>query len=264
VPQKQQGYNAVTVRLLRGDVTAAQFRGVAKLARQLGDGMARTTIDQNLLLRFVPDDALEALHQGLKDLELAEPDAGTIVDVTSCPGAESCNLAVTASRELASALSAKLSAAVSEAAGSADAVAAAKDLHLKISGCPNSCGQHHVAGIGFHGSMRRVGGRVVPEYTLHLGGGIDGNGAVFGRAFAKVPARRTPGALLKLLELYLAERQPGEDALTFFRRVPEETVKGALADLSKIDEATATAEDYLDLGDDKEFEVATGPGECAT
>lgn len=259
-PQKQKGWNAVTVRLLRGDMTAAQFRGVAKLARQFGDGMARTTIDQNILLRFVPDDAVEALYDELRKLDLAEADAGTIVDVTSCPGAESCNLAVTASRELASALSAKLAAPN----GSAGAVEAAKDLHIKISGCPNSCGQHHVAGIGFHGSMRRVGGRVVPEYTLHLGGGIDEKGAVFGRQFAKVPARRTPEALLKLLELYVADRQPGEGAVAFFRRVPEEAVKNALAELSKIDEATAMPEDFLDIGDAKEFEVSTGPGECAT
>ncbi len=260
VPQKQQGYNAVVVRLLRGDITAAQFRGVARLTRRFADGMARTTIDQNLLLRFVADEAVEPLYLGLRELDLAEADAGTIVDVTSCPGAESCNLAVTASRELASALSAKLSAPN----GSAEAVAAAKDLHIKISGCPNSCGQHHVAGIGFHGSMRRVGGRVLPEYTLHLGGGVDGGGATFGRAFAKVPARRTPDALIKLLELYLAERQAGEDALAFFRRVPEETVKAALADLSSVEEATASPEDFLDLGDDKEFAVSTGPGECAT
>jgi sulfite reductase beta subunit-like hemoprotein len=142
-------------------------------------------------------------------------------------------------------------------------VEAAKDLSIKISGCPNSCGQHHIAAIGFHGGMRRVGGRIVPEYTLHLGGGIDANGAQFGRQLAKVPARRAPDALIELLHLWERERKEGEKALDFFRRVEPEKVKTALAALSKIDEATATPEDFLDNGDTNEFVVNTGDGECA-
>jgi sulfite reductase beta subunit-like hemoprotein len=166
---------------------------------------------------------------------------------------------VTGSRELASALTEKLT----NANGSSAAVAAARDLNIKISGCPNSCGQHHIAGIGFHGGMRRVGGKVVPEYTLHLGGGIDGDGAKFGRTVVKVPARRAPDALLELLRLYERRREPGESALAFFRRIPDDEVKAAVAALVKIDEATARAEDFLDLGDEKEFAVNTGEGECA-
>ncbi len=259
VAQKQKGFAAVTIRLVRGDITAAQFRGVARLVRQFGDGLARFSIDQNLLLRFVSETRLRPLYDGLVSIGLAEADAHSIVDVTSCPGAESCNLAVTASRELASALTSRLS----NANGATSAVAAAKDLSIKISGCPNSCGQHHIAGIGFHGGMRRVGGKVVPEYTLHLGGGIDAAGAKFGRTVIKLPARRVPDALLKLLHLYEDNKAPGEKAVDYFRRVPDETVKAAVAELMKIDEATAAPEDYLDLGDAKEFVVATGPGECA-
>jgi sulfite reductase (NADPH) hemoprotein beta-component len=259
VAQRQHGFVAVTVRLVRGDITAAQLRGVARLAQQFGDGMARFTIDQNLLLRFVSESRLRELHAGLAAIGLAEADAHSIVDVTSCPGADSCNLAVTASRELASALTARLT----NANGATSAVAAAKDLDIKISGCPNSCGQHHIAGIGFHGGMRRVGGKIVPEYTLHLGGGIDAQGATFGRTVIKLPARRVPEALLRLLHLYEDQRQPGEKARDFFRRVPDDVVKGAVAELMKIDEASAKPEDYLDLGDGKEFVVATGPGECA-
>jgi sulfite reductase (NADPH) hemoprotein beta-component len=111
--------------------------------------------------------------------------------------------------------------------------------------------------------MRRVGGRVVPEYTLHLGGGVDGAGATFGRQALKVPARRVPEALIRLLTLFQRERREGEPVLAFFRRVDEDTVREVVADLSKIDEATATPEDFLDLGDAHEFEVKTGPGECA-
>jgi sulfite reductase beta subunit-like hemoprotein len=253
-PQKQRGFCAVTVRLVRGDITAVQLRGVADLARRLGDGTVRLTIDQNLLCRFVADDRVAELHRGLVGLGLAAPDAGTIVDVTSCPGAESCNLAVTSSRELASAIS-----------GALDGIelGAARELSIKISGCPNSCGQHHVAGVGFHGGMRRVGGKVVPEYTLHLGGGIDGAGATFGRQVVKLPARRVPAALLRLLHLYDERREPGETALAFFRRIGDDEVKGAVAELMRLD-ASSPPEDFLDHGSATTFEVATGPGECAT
>jgi sulfite reductase beta subunit-like hemoprotein len=258
-PQKQKGFFAATVRLVRGDITAAQMRGVAELARACGDGMMRTTIDQNLLLRFVSERYLPELYRGLVTLGLAEADAHTIVDVTSCPGADSCNLAVTASRELASDITAKLS----HPNGAASAVALSKDLDIKISGCPNSCGQHHIAGLGFHGSMRRLGTRVIPEYTLHLGGGVDGKGAVFGRQIIKLPVRRVSDAVLRLLHLYEDRRLPGETAREFFRRVDDDEARAAVADLMKIDEGTASPADYVDLGDEKSFEVHTGTGECA-
>ncbi len=256
VAQKQTGYTAVTVRLVRGDITGKQLRIVADLARRFGDGMVRLTIDQNLVMRFVPENRVEDLYVGLVEAGLATPDAGTIADVTSCPGAESCNLAVTASRELASALSARL--AVEE-----QAITAARDLKIKISGCPNSCGQHHIAGIGFHGGMRRVGGKVIPEYTLHIGGNIDGEGAVFGRQLVKLAARRVPEALVRLLRLYDEKKLPGERAVKFFQRVTPDEVRAAVAELTKLDESTMSAEEYLDLGDDKPFMVATGEGECA-
>jgi sulfite reductase beta subunit-like hemoprotein len=218
--------------------------------------MARLTIDQNLLLRFVHEEQLAELYRGLQALGLERGDAGTIHDVTSCPGAETCNLAVTGSRELASAITARL-----EGAGAV--VEAARELDIKISGCPNSCGQHHVAALGFHGGMRRVGGRAVPEYTLHLGGGIDGGGATFGRQVVRVPARRVPDALLKLLHLYQQRREPGESALAFFRRVSDVEVKEAVAALARLDAETARPEDYLDNGAQEEFVVRTREGECA-
>jgi sulfite reductase (ferredoxin) len=258
-PQRQAGYLVVAVRLVRGDITSAQLRGVAALARRLGDGMVRLTIDQNLLLRFVHEEQLAELHRGLVALGLGADGAGTIADVTSCPGAETCNLAVTGSRELASALTERLE----RPGGAASAIEAARDLDIKISGCPNSCGQHHIAGIGFHGGMRRVGGRVVPEYTLHLGGGVDAGGATFGRQVVKLPARRVADALVRLLELYEARRAPGERALDFFRRLPDLEVKQAVADLAKVDEATARPEDFLDNGAEQAFVVHTGTGECA-
>ena len=253
--QRQRGFVAVTVRLVRGDITGAQLRGVAELARRFGDGMVRTTLDQNLLMRFVSEEQLAELYRGLAALGLATPDAGTIYDVTSCPGADSCNLAVTASRELASSLTARLEATPALAE-------TARDVSIKISGCPNSCGQHHIAGIGFHGGMRRVGGKVVPEYTLHLGGGIDARGATFGRAIVKLPARRVSEALLRLLAAYVERRQAGEAALAFFRRLGDDELKALVADLVRVDE-NAPPEDFLDNGSDLTFVAATGPGECA-
>ncbi|HEY1585835.1 MAG TPA: nitrite/sulfite reductase [Polyangia bacterium] len=258
--QRQSGYYAVIARLERGDITSAQLRGVARLARQFSDGTVRLSNEQNLLFRFVPEASLTALHAELVALGLGRAGARTIHDVTSCPGSDTCNLAVTRSRELTTAVEEKLAAATGAAA---EAVKAAESLDIKISGCPNSCGQHHIAALGFHGTMRRVGGVAVPEYQLHLGGGIGREGATFGRQIVKLPARRVPDAVLRLLELYKNERTEGEAPLAYFRRVEPETVKRAVADLAAFDAATATAEDWLDHGDDQPFKVAIGQGECA-
>ncbi len=257
IKQVQPGHFAVLVRLDRGDVTAAQLRGVARLSRELGEGQVRTTNEQNLLMRFVPEGSLTALHAELLALGLGRAGARTIHDVTSCPGADTCNLAVTKSRELATSVQDKL-------AHANGALAGAESLDIKISGCPNSCGQHHVAALGFHGTMRRVGGQAVPEYQLHLGGGIDGNGATFGRQVVKLPARRVGDAVVRLLELFQKEKQTHEKALDFFRRVEPGVIKAAVADLAGFDEKTARPEDYLDNGDDDKFVVAIGQGECAT
>jgi sulfite reductase beta subunit-like hemoprotein len=254
IAQKQSGSFACIARLERGDVTAAQLRGIARLAPQFSDGTVRTTNDQNLLLRFVPEAALAALHAALVELGLGRPGARTLEDVTSCPGADTCNLAVTKSRELATAIATRLHGGVA---------AAVESLDIKISGCPNSCGQHHVAALGFHGTLRRVDGKTIPEYQLHLGGGIDLDGATFGRQVVKLPAKRVPEAVAQLLALYEKDKREGEAALAFFRRVDAEVVKAHLASLSEFDPATALPDEYLDHGDDQPFVVAIGAGECA-
>lgn len=261
VKQVQPGYYAVLARLDRGDVTSAQMRGAARLARSFTDGTLRLTNEQNLIFHFVPEASLTSLHAELLGLGLGRPGARTIRDVTSCPGADTCNLAVTRSRELTTAVSDALDATTGAAA---EAVRAAEKLDIKISGCPNSCGQHHIAAFGFHGTMRRVGGVAVPEYQLHLGGGIDReSGATFGRQIVKVPARRVPATVVRLLELYVKERGEGEAALDYFRRVEPDTIKRAVSDLSEFDAATAKPEDWIDHGDEAPFVVAIGQGECA-
>lgn len=260
IKQRQSGYYAVLARLERGDITSAQLRGAARLSKQFSDGSVRLSNEQNLAFRFVPEASLTALHAELVALGLGRAGARTIHDVTSCPGADTCNLAVTRSRELTTAIEGALSAATGPAA---EAVKSAESLDIKISGCPNSCGQHHVAALGFHGTIRRVGGQTVPEYQLHLGGGIDRQGATFGRQIVKLPARRVPDAVLRLLELYKQERSDGEAPLAYFRRVDLEVVKRAVADLAEFDAATARPEDWLDHGDDAPFKVSIGQGECA-
>lgn len=259
--QKQPGYNAVTIRLRRGDITALQMRGVAQMVRDFGDGTVRTQAhDQNLVLRWVANGQLGALYAELERLGLHEAGAGTIVDATSCPGGETCQLAYTTSRDLAL----DITRALEQPNGHAAQIAAARETKIKISGCPNSCGRHHVATLGWHGGVKRVGTGVVPVYQLHLGGGVDGNGARFGRQISKIPARRVSAAVLRLLDMYMAQRNNGETADAFFSRVPGDDVRQALDDLARIDETNVQAADYVDLGQSEAVKVEMGPGECAT
>ncbi|HEX8111596.1 MAG TPA: hypothetical protein VF516_27890, partial [Kofleriaceae bacterium] len=166
-----------------GDLTAAQFRALATLCVQFGEGEVRMTNEQNIALRWVPTTRLPALHRELVQVGLARKDANTVADVVSCPGASSCKIAVTASRGLGAQLTELLDRRP-------DLIAAARGLDVKVSGCPNGCGQHYIAGIGFQGGMRKVTGRPAPQYLVYVGGGIRADGADFGRLLGKVPARR--------------------------------------------------------------------------
>jgi len=213
------------------------------------------THDQDLLFRWVPAADVQELYRRLAAAGLGLADANTLADVTSCPGAEACRLAVTQSRGLGKLLGEFLR-------GRGDLVAAVPGLNIKISGCPNGCGQHHIAGIGFQGSVRKVAGRAVPQYFVMLGGGVDDSGATFGRLAAKIPARRVPDALERLIALYAKERADGESALAFFRRVEVSRAKALLADLETLTDADAVPADFVDLGEDTEFKVEIQEGEC--
>jgi sulfite reductase beta subunit-like hemoprotein len=253
--QKQRGQVAVTIRVPLGDLSVVQLRGLAQIAREISaEEEVRTTAEQNLVIRFISRDALPALHSRLVSLGLALPGPRTISDVTSCPGAMSCKLAVTQSRGLADLLSRHLQ----EHPGVA---ALAESLAIKVSGCPNGCGQHYVAGIGFQGSVRKIAGRPVPQYHLFVGGKFDGRS--FGRLAAKVPARRAPLALTRLVELYDSEKQLNESPEDYFARVPLPRVQSLLADLTELSESEATSDDFIDLGEHQSFEVVLQDGECA-
>jgi len=260
-PQKQPGFAAVTIKLDRGDISADQFDQLAELAETFTDGTLRAGNRQNLIVRWVRTEYLPHLFSALQRIGLADLGSNTIHDVVSCPGADSCNLAVTHSMSLAK----HLTRFLKSPGKSADSVELARSADIKISGCPNSCGQHHVAAIGFHGTVRHVGdGKQVPEYQIHLGGGFDADGVQFGRHIVKVPARRAGEALLRLLDLYRDEREDGEDARAFFRRVAKEDVVEALGDALLDSQFTNLRDDDIfDLGQERTFDVAIGRGECA-
>jgi sulfite reductase beta subunit-like hemoprotein len=254
VDQRQDGYAAVYVRLFLGDITSGQLRSLAEIVPRFGDGTVRLTIDQNILIPWVDVRSLPALHVALREIGLARTGIHTARDVLSCPGAESCNLAVTASRNVAAAISERLELPDVSGLSAIDGTA------IKISGCPNSCGQHHVADIGWHGAAKTVNGTTYPMYQLHLGGGVDSEGARFGRQVVKVVARRVPDAVAVLLKLYEAERTDGESPTDFYRRVDPKRVVASLGELVT---TTPAGTEATDIGEESGFHVAIGVGECA-
>jgi sulfite reductase beta subunit-like hemoprotein len=255
--QKQRGYSIVTVRLPLGDVTAPQLRILAELTLAYGDGTVRTTTDQNIVLRWVRAADVMPLHRRLAAAGLALAGAGTLADVTSCPGAETCRLAVTQSRGLARVLADALRDAP-------ELIEAAAGAGIKISGCPNGCGQHHIATIGFQGSVRKIGGRAVPQYFVMVGGRINDDHVDFARLAAKIPARRIADAVSRLIDLFRAERAPGEQAVDFFARIDVPRVRQALADLERLTPEDISPEDYVDIGEEADFAPEIMEGECAT
>ncbi len=256
-PQKQPGFVSVSVRVPLGDLTAAQFLALADLTETYSEGGLRLTHDQNLVLRFVPESRAPELFLALARIDLARAGVGTILDVTSCPGSMSCKLAVTASRGVAGAVTELLERNPATAEQ-------ARGLTIKASGCPNGCGQHHIAGLGFQGGVRKVAGRAVPQYHLFLGGGVRADGATFGRLAAKIPARRATAAVERLIRLYASDHLPGEAPDAYFARVSIESVQRALADLAELSEAQLRPEDLVDLGEELSFVLTSGKGECAT
>jgi sulfite reductase (NADPH) hemoprotein beta-component len=254
-PQRQKGYAVAVVRLRLGDLTGAQLRILADLAAAYGDGTVRTTHDQNLILRWVKVTDGRDLYDRLAAAGLGEAWAGSLADVTSCPGAEACRLAVTQSRGIGRLVGEHLQTRP-------ELVQAARGLNIKVSGCPNGCGQHHVAGIGLQGSVRKLGDKVVPQYFVMVGGGSDDSGAHFARLAAKIPARRVPAAVERLAGLFAAEARPEESAASFFQRTDPARVRELLADLEALTVEDALPTDYVDPGEDHEFRVETQEGEC--
>ena len=256
-PQKQAGYVAVIATVPLGDLSSQQFRVLADLSESYSDGSVRVTPTQNLVFRWVPERQAFDLYARLAATGLPLGGADTIADITSCPGAESCKLAVTQSRGLGRYIEDHVRA-------NSRLTEIAPSLDVKVSGCPNGCGQHHIAAVGFQGSLKKIDGRPVPQYFVTIGGGVSVKGATFGRLVAKIPARRGPQALDRLAEFYAAEKTGGETAAAFFNRVDLARVKKLLADLEPLTAETAVASDYIDLAEDHAFAPETTDGECAS
>ena len=251
--QKQAGFSTVVIRLILGDITSAQLRAVAQLCQQFGEGEVRLTNEQNFVIRWVPTTRLPSLHRELVRIGLAKAGVNSVADVTSCPGATSCKIAVTASPGLARILTELLDSRP-------DLVRAARGADIKISGCPNGCGQHYISGIGFQGGMRKLAGRPAPQYLIYVGGGIGTERAEFGRLIGKVPARRAAAAAERLLDFYIAN---GGTSHAFWTTVPMEKLRELIADLSVLEDKDAVEADFVDLGEAAAFEVVTGEGECS-
>ncbi len=254
--QKQAGYAAVHVRLVRGDATGAQLRAVARLSRELGDGRIRTSSQQNLIVRWIALDDLPAVHAVLAAAGLALPGAERLIDVTTCPGADTCQLGITSSRGLALALSEAIERDLPE-------LADAQGLRIKISGCPNSCGQHHIAAIGLYGGARKFHGEQAPTYQLLLGARLQGQAPRYARPVARLPARDVPAAVHALLVAYRDERREGETFDAFIDRVGAERLETIVEPWTELAPPADAPEKYLDWGADQRFTLQTGPGECA-
>lgn len=253
IEQRQRGLYSGYVTVPLGDVTAEQFRLLAKASRDLG-AQWRITVRQNLVARNLRAGDLPLLHDLLASVGLGASGAERARNVVSCPGAETCNLALTASRGVGNAVIEGL-----VAAGLGDL-----PLTINVSGCPNSCGQQQMADIGLSGQVRRVGTDEAPGYRILLGGRPTAGGARFGKYVAKAPARRTPEAVVSVVARYATERQPGE---TFGGWVDRVGAKEIGAELARFDSRLSKAEapeDYIDWGETKPFQVILGTSECAS
>jgi sulfite reductase (ferredoxin) len=256
--QRQDGYYTVTINLPLGDITSDQTRALADIARKYVGDNIRTTVEQNMVLRFVSEADLPALYADLKATGLAAAGASTITDVVSCPGTDTCKLGIASSRGLGGELREHLL----KKNGKLDP--AIEGLHIKTSGCFNSCGQHHVADIGFFGNSRKAGGYAVPHFQLVLGGEWKNNAGNYGLAVGAVPSKAIPALLDALIEKYLQEREDGEVFRDWVGRLGKKEIRAFIEPYMKVPDYADDPSYYTDWGDPREFGIGDmGTGECA-
>ena len=259
-PQSQAGYVVATVTLPLGDITSWQMRQLADVARKFVGDTVRTTVEQNLVLRWVSESDLPALYAELKRLDLALGGASKIEDVVSCPGTDTCKLGIAASRGLAAELHEKY-VKRQKTDGIDPAV---RDLHIKMSGCFNSCGQHHLADIGFYGVSRKIGGATVPHFRVLMGGEWENNGATYGLTIGAVPSKRIPEFIDHVTQKYVADRKEGERFKDFVNRIGKKALKQMVDAFSAVPPYAVDRTLYSDWRDPREFTTADiTTGECA-
>lgn len=256
---KIPGFRGVHIRLKLGDLVTDKARRLAELAAQFSAGELRISVEQNLYLPWVREESLRRLHTNLVNLGLASCGAETVRDVTTCPGADTCRLGIASAKGLGSILSDAFDGELSCFEESA------RDLKVKISGCPNGCAQHAIANIGFHAAAFSQEGRTVPAYLLFLGGRAGAGRAAIGRIIGRFPARNGVEVMRTLLRQFVQERQPGEDFNACMERLGDERIQDGLAALSSVPSYASDPSFYQDWGHENErFAVRQGiKGECA-
>ncbi len=256
--QRQHGFSTVEVNIRRGDLTPEQFRGIAQIMREFTGGTARTTVQQNLVLRWVRDEAVYDVWKRLSELGLGDSGADEITDVVSCPGTDSCKLGITSSMGLNHAIHERLVQMQID-----DELT--RRIHIKMSGCPNGCGQHHIANIGFYGASIKVGERTIPAYIAHIAGSYEGGDVQFGtRLKSRLPAKRVPDAVERWVRFYEAERLDGEEFNDFAERVGVAKFEEQVRDLAMpVEFSLENMTYFIDWTKNVPFQVVRGEGECA-
>ena len=265
--QRQEGYYSVMVKPERGNLDGPQFRALADIMRRHTGGRARTTQEQNMVLRFIHESSLHAVWEALDSIGLAEPDSRAITNVVSCPGTDSCKLGITSSMGLAKALRDEMD----EWSGELIDDQGVKDIRIKMSGCPNGCGLHHIANIGFHGAaIKGPDGQQVPAYELFLGGNYGDNRVEDSRIGSriprvKVPARAAPGVLKSIVTYYRDNRADGTEKFNqFLDRVGlEKLTEVAVAAEQSAQEAAPGSDMFVDWERTNTYKLERGEGECA-
>jgi sulfite reductase (ferredoxin) len=267
VPQKQEGYFTVFVTLGAGDITANQLRVLARSIHEFSaETAARNTPQQNFAIRYVKGSDLADFYNRLASIGLANPGALTIASAVGCSGTTSCNLAITNSHRLAKEVQRKLLELEFDTDDSL------RDSTIKISGCPNSCGQHEIATIGFFGGASRIGSAMAPTYTM-LFGGSDGEYGELGKAVMRVPAKRVIDIIRKIIDVYKQERNNNETLNQWINKIVLgegkgsikniENIKAILLPVTQLAPIEQDPESYRDYGNDVKFSAKTARGECA-
>ena len=262
--QKQDGYHTVFVGLEAGDITSTQLRALSEIIQEYSsEGTGRIGFNQNIAMRYIHEDDLLPLYSRLLESGLAKSGALTMATPIGCSGTTSCNLALTNSHRLAKEIQREF---LSRDLDNDDAL---RTSSIKISGCPNSCGQHGIATIGFYGGGGRMGRDMYPSYMLSLGGRADAE-AVLGQNILRVPAKRVIPVILRIIEIFRERAQPRDDLKSWIHRVvmngDDTTIPEIRNMLSPLTTPPTMDEDpdfYADFGSDSSYHTKTGRGECA-
>jgi len=255
--QKQIGYLNVQIKLALGDITSNKARAVANMASSLARGIIVNTVNQNMMIPWVKNEALSTFYAELQKIDLHRAGTEEIRDITCCPGSETCNLGITASRGLVKHLNEEME----------NGFPHSKELDhisIKASGCPNSCGQHHIASIGFHGGAKKLNGVLAPHYEILLGGRIDEDKVIFGTSVIKIPAKNAPQATRQVIDSFKRDKLANESFGEFFDRKGKDFFRELLNPLKELPQVEEAPHSYIDFGSEEKFSLEDrGQGECA-